>query len=255
MKFKRSKQSGFTLVELSVVVLIAGLLLMAVMKGQTMLENARAQKLVNDIKNVEALIGQYENVKGRLPGDCNRDGVIGFAPFATAGFFSLTGNAARSDLYDYSGSDIGATAGEPAVAVDGLAFCAETGNTATAESNANRWLNDMRAEGVVSRATTNRLFTKHVAEDFLFVGSLAVASTEVYNVIVIANVPTWMAKKVAVNINGSESLSSRGQLRAVAGTAFTPGAAFLVSWPANNDTVVNLVYFFRNVPNAADSTT
>ena len=248
MKIKRSKQSGFTLVELSVVVLIAGQQLMAVMKGQTMLENARAQKLVNDIKNVEALIGQYENVKGRLPGDCNRDGVIGYAPFAGAGFFSLTGNAARSDLYDYSGGDLDATG-----AVAGLTFCAESGDTATAESDANRWLNDLRAEGVVSRATTNRLFTKHAAEDFLFVGSLEVNSGELYNVIAIANVPTWMAKKLAVNLNGSESLANRGQLRAINGSAFNKVNPYLTSWSANNDTVVNLVYFFRNVPTVSDS--
>ena len=53
--FKKSAkaQKGFTLVELSVVVLVAGLMLTAVMKGQTLVESARAQKLLNDIKNIE----------------------------------------------------------------------------------------------------------------------------------------------------------------------------------------------------------
>jgi prepilin-type N-terminal cleavage/methylation domain-containing protein len=57
-------QKGFTLVELSVVVLVAGLMLTAVMKGQSMLETARAQKMSSDIKNIEALIGHYETAAG-----------------------------------------------------------------------------------------------------------------------------------------------------------------------------------------------
>ena len=239
------KQTGFTLVELSVVVLIAGLLLMAVMKGQTMLENARAQKLVNDVKSVEALIGQYENLKGRLPGDCDRDGVIDFQvhDLGTAATYALNANPTRAAVYDYSGADLSATASDP------LGYCAETAGTAVS-TNGNKWINDLRAAGVTSRATTNRLFAKHVAEDFIFVGNLTIDG-EIYNAITIANVPTWMAKKAAVNLNGSESLSSRGQLRRLAqadAIGVTAAAAFSGTWPADNDTVVNLIYFFRNVP-------
>jgi len=65
MNFFKSKsvraQKGFTLVELSIVVLVAGLMLAAVMQGQSMLEGSRAQKLLHDIKNIEALIGQHSN--------------------------------------------------------------------------------------------------------------------------------------------------------------------------------------------------
>ncbi|GAA4403852.1 prepilin-type N-terminal cleavage/methylation domain-containing protein [Quisquiliibacterium transsilvanicum] len=247
----RSGQSGFTLVELSVVVLIAGLLLMAVMKGQTMLENARAQKLLNDVKQVEMLLGQFENAKGRLPGDCDRNGVIDYSLAdlgGTAGAdYGLTDNADRAAQYDYTGNDLSASG-----ALDGaLRFCPDTGvaSADTKTTNANLWINDLRAAGTISRATTNRLFAKHVAEDFVFVGS-ATVNGEIFNAITVANVPTWMAKKVAVNLNGSESLSSRGQLRLLkAGAAdISSTDAFDPAWPANNDTVVNLIYFFRNVP-------
>jgi hypothetical protein len=236
-----------------VVVLVAGLMLTAVMKGQSMLETARAQKLLNDIKSVETMIGQYSNQKGRLPGDCNRDGIVDYelstlgtiGTSATAYDSLATGNTARALKYDYTGAVLGADASTGASTTD-LGACPEVGGLMAAEDNANRWVNDLRNANVISRSTTNRLFAKHVAEDFIYVGKWKDSTTEDFNAISVAGVPVAMAKRILANINGSEVASASGQIRVltVAG-AIEPSATFAAR--ANNE-VVNLIYFYRNQP-------
>ena len=250
MKFQLKKsvkaQKGFTLVELSVVVLVAGLMLTAVMKGQSMLEGARAQKLLNDVKNVEALVGQFENQKGRLPGDCDRNGMVDYNLNGVG--YTLAGNAARAALYDYTGGALATaatTGGEP------LAACPDVAALTEVEANTNRWINDLRNANVISRNTTNRLFAKHVAEDFIFLGTWAgstISGGETFNAITVANVPVAMAKRILSSVNGSEVDSDSGQIRvldsAAAGKIMTSANFKLLS---NND-VVGLIYFYRNQP-------
>lgn len=233
-------------------------MLTAVMKGQSMIEGARSQKLLNDIKNVEAVIGQYSNQKGRLPGDCNRDGIVDFnlatlqTLSATAYDTTVTSQTARASLYDYSGGEL--SSATATAATGDLSFCADVGTSATvAENNANRWVNDLRNANVINRSTTNRLFTKHVAEDFMYVGKWISANTEEFNAITVANVPVAMAKRVLSNINGSEVNSDSGQIRVIdkAGAVVTSSAFAAL---ANNE-VVNLIYFYRNQPVALGTAT
>ena len=251
MKFSFKKglkgQKGFTLVELSIVVLVAGLMLTAVMKGQSMIEGARAQKLLNDVKNVEALIGQYSNQKGRLPGDCNRDGVIDFdLNTAGAATYGAATQVARATLYDYSGDALSGVATD---ATGPLAYCAEVGgSTVTMDQNANRWINDLRNGNVISRNTTNRLFAKHVAEDFIYVGKWATTptTTEDFNAITVASVPVAMAKRILMNVNGSETNSDNGQIRVLTDAGAIEASTTFA--PRSNNEVVSLIYFYRNQP-------
>ena len=94
------QQRGFTLVELSVVLVVVGLLFAAVVKGQEVVDSAKSQKLINDIKSTEALIQKFVQIKSRMPGDCNADGVIDFP--ADQVTRSDVDNTVRSALYDYS---------------------------------------------------------------------------------------------------------------------------------------------------------
>lgn len=63
------KQTGFTLVEIAIVLVIIGLLLGGVLKGQELVINAQAKAVVNDLKNVQALIYGYQDRFKALPGD------------------------------------------------------------------------------------------------------------------------------------------------------------------------------------------
>ncbi|MGQ9812673.1 MAG: type II secretion system protein [Dissulfurimicrobium sp.] len=67
-------QAGFTLVELAIVLVIIGLILGAVLKGQELIENAKAKRAANDLNSVIAAFYAYIDRYGKIPGD---DGPIG----------------------------------------------------------------------------------------------------------------------------------------------------------------------------------
>lgn len=59
MKFSKSKQSGFTLVEIAIVLVIIGVLLAGVLKGQSMINNSRIKGLVRDMNAVSSSYNGY----------------------------------------------------------------------------------------------------------------------------------------------------------------------------------------------------
>ena len=63
------KQSGFTLIELAIVLVIIGLLLGGVLKGQELINSAKVKNLVADFKNVPVYIYGYQDKFKALPGD------------------------------------------------------------------------------------------------------------------------------------------------------------------------------------------
>lgn len=65
----QSRQQGFTLVEIAIVLVIIGLLIGGVLKGQEMITNAKVSKVENDYKGITAAILAYQDRYGVLPGD------------------------------------------------------------------------------------------------------------------------------------------------------------------------------------------
>ena len=60
---------GFTLVELAIVLVIIGIILGAVLKGQELVNSAKAKRAYNDVRGVTAAIYTYMDKYGlRLPG-------------------------------------------------------------------------------------------------------------------------------------------------------------------------------------------
>ncbi len=62
-------QRGFTLVEIAIVLVIIGLLLGGVLKGQEMIENARIKSVVGDMNGVSAAYNSYIDRYRAIPGD------------------------------------------------------------------------------------------------------------------------------------------------------------------------------------------
>ena len=73
-------QKGFTLVEMAIVLIIIGIILGAVLKGQDLIVNARAKKLTTTANAWSMLAFAYMDRMGRFPGDGGRNGVIGDQP-------------------------------------------------------------------------------------------------------------------------------------------------------------------------------
>ncbi|MDX9994321.1 MAG: prepilin-type N-terminal cleavage/methylation domain-containing protein [Rhodocyclaceae bacterium] len=63
------RQSGFTLVEIAIVLVIIGLLLGGVLKGQELINSAKVKNFANDFRNVPLFIYGYQDKFKALPGD------------------------------------------------------------------------------------------------------------------------------------------------------------------------------------------
>ena len=90
----RKAQSGFTLVEIAIVLVIIGLLLGGVLKGQELIENGRVKNAANDMNGISAAYNSYLDRYRKLPGD---DGPIATltargGSWATAGITAGTNN-------------------------------------------------------------------------------------------------------------------------------------------------------------------
>jgi len=68
----KSQQSGFTLVEIAIVLVIIGLLLGGILKGQELINSAKVKNLANDFRVIPTYIYAYQDKYKSLPGD---DGV------------------------------------------------------------------------------------------------------------------------------------------------------------------------------------
>ena len=64
-----NKQSGFTLVEIAIVLVIIGLLLGGVLKGQELINSAKVKSIVNDFRTVSSFVYSYQDRFRVFPGD------------------------------------------------------------------------------------------------------------------------------------------------------------------------------------------
>lgn len=65
----KAKQTGFTLVEIAIVLVIIGLLLGGILKGQEMITQAKIKNVVNDFNGITAAVNSYQDRYRALPGD------------------------------------------------------------------------------------------------------------------------------------------------------------------------------------------
>lgn len=65
----RTPQSGFTLIEIAIVLVIIGLLAAGISKGQELISNARVKSLIADLRKVQVYVYGYQDKYRALPGD------------------------------------------------------------------------------------------------------------------------------------------------------------------------------------------
>ena len=86
----KRNQSGFTLIEIAIVLVIIGLLLGGVLKGQELINSAKVKNLANDFKNVPVFIYGYQDKYKAVPGDdkaadTHVGGIVATTPALTQG--------------------------------------------------------------------------------------------------------------------------------------------------------------------------
>lgn len=83
------QQNGFTLVELAIALMVIGLLIGGVLKGQELIENAKVTSFIRQIKAYDAATLIFRNTYGALPGDIKRPNRI---PNCTEEICNIGGN-------------------------------------------------------------------------------------------------------------------------------------------------------------------
>ena len=69
MKSIKSQQSGFTLVEIAIVLVIIGLLLGGILKGQELINSAKTKSFAQDFRSIQTSLYGYQDRFKALPGD------------------------------------------------------------------------------------------------------------------------------------------------------------------------------------------
>jgi prepilin-type N-terminal cleavage/methylation domain-containing protein len=86
-----TKQKGFTLVEIAIVLVIVGLLIGGVLKGQEMITNAKLKRIESDNAGMAAAMFSYQDRYLQLPGD-DREAGTRFTIYSAAGGIAAKAN-------------------------------------------------------------------------------------------------------------------------------------------------------------------
>ena len=73
-----NNSKAFSLIELSIVLIIIGLLVAGITGGQSLIKSAKMRTITTEIRNYEQALNSFYLLKGYLPGDIRRTGKIGY---------------------------------------------------------------------------------------------------------------------------------------------------------------------------------
>lgn len=112
---RRRLQQGFTLIELSIVLTIIGLIVGGILKGQELINNARLKAQVAQIDNIKSAVFTFQDRYNGLPGDYPTPTSLGWSSNSGLG----DGNGIIGTITSTQGSGSTAGAITDATSVDG----------------------------------------------------------------------------------------------------------------------------------------
>lgn len=113
----RNNIAAFSLIELSIVLIIIGLLVAGVTGGASLIESARVQATINQFNNFKTSMLAFRAARDGLPGDVNDNGCIGYnqsAAVCGSVAWEATGDMCRSCGHyggEYIDKNVGTIAG------------------------------------------------------------------------------------------------------------------------------------------------
>jgi len=205
------RQQGFTLVEIAIVLVIIGLLLGGILKGQEMITQAKIKNVIADFSGVSAAYHGYQDRYRAIPGDDPNAAGRWTTPTAA---ISGSGNGVVAGLY----------------------------NSALATDESRLWWDHLRRAGFVSGSGTNQPFNAVTGLIGVQTGNGSgapvlgadAAGTGGFSGLIIcsANLPDKIAIAVDTQMDDGQRLSGtvRGQLQAapnpvIVQDATPPGSA------------------------------
>jgi len=216
VKERLKNANGFTLVELAIVLVIIGIILGAVLKGQELINNAKAERVVNDSRGLVALAYTFYDRYGRFPGDCNANGTVNY-------------NNANAIPTTFA-----------ATATPGFCYPPVT-NAALPNHQWNELLQAQLLSGIP------RDLAKNLYNGAMYFAGLTSGSV-VYNAIMQRQIPCYAAKMLDKNIDGSLD-AGLGSIRERYINAFRTTTNAWTNCTASESTLVDVVYLFDKTPN------
>ena len=195
----KSAQSGFTLVEIAIVLVIIGLLLGGILKGQEMITQAKIKNLINDFNGLAAAMYSYQDRYRALPGDESNSATVarwGAAAFGGNGngTFCRAACVAADDVYNK------------------IPTAAEVPSAATPEGNL-FWMH-LRLSGFVGGSTDTAASASILPPANSVNGIVGVQTAGMgftSNIICTSNLPDKVA--IAVDTQVDDGSAIRGQVR------------------------------------------
>ena len=220
----KTKQSGFTLVEIAIVLVIIGLLLGGILKGQEMITQAKIKNVVNDFNGVTAAVNSYQDRYRALPGDDLNASSRWSSQGAVSGNGDGVFGTAGTDLYNLA-------AGAPASAKENnlfwwhLRLAGFVGGSTASTTNSSVQQPANAANGIMGVQTTGMGFTS--------------------NIVCSSNLPDKIA--IAVDTQMDDGASTTGQVRGLAQAAPNPTTGFVAPNSAYAETGTNQYLLCKNM--------